>query len=81
MLTKDIKYPYIKLVFDVIGILASIGFLLLLVINFNADFKSNGNIKIGVEWVGNDFVLGVVLICIILFCAIASFLLKCIKKH
>lgn len=25
MLTKNIKYPYVKFVFDVVGVLASIG--------------------------------------------------------
>ncbi|MGX0239040.1 hypothetical protein ACUXMC_002234 [Staphylococcus hominis] len=53
---------------------------MLIAINFYADFKSNGTSKIGVEWTGNDFVLGVVLICIILVCAITSFILKSIKN-
>ena len=43
--------------------------------------KSNGTSKIGVEWTGNDFVLGIVLICIILVCAITSFILKSIKHE
>jgi len=80
MITKSIKYPYAKLTFDVLGILSSITFLILIAINFYADFKSNGTSKIGVEWTGNDFVLGVVLICIILVCAITSFILKSIKN-
>ena len=54
-----------KLTFDVLGILSSITFLILIAINFYADFKSNGTSKISVEWTGNDFVLGIVLICII----------------
>ena len=81
MITKSIKYPYAKLTFDVLGILSSITFLILIAINFYADFKSNGTSKISVEWTGNDFVLGIVLICIILVCAITSFILKSIKTR
>ena len=81
MITKSIKYPYAKLIFDVLGILSSIAFLILIAINFHVDFKSNGSSKIGFEWTGNDFVLGTVLFCIILVCAITSFILKSIKKE
>ena len=81
MITKNIKYPYTKLILDVVGIVSSIAFLMLIVINFYADFKSNGSSEIGIKWDENDLVLGAILIAIILMCAIASFILKLMKKE
>ncbi|PTI73574.1 hypothetical protein [Staphylococcus succinus] len=80
MLTKNIKYPYIKLIFDVVGILASVGILLMFIFNKYADFESNGSSSFGINIIGSSMVLLYILILIVVICAIVSFVLKLIKK-
>ncbi|EGQ0541966.1 TPA: hypothetical protein RZF61_002720 [Staphylococcus aureus] len=76
MLTKNIKHPYIKLLFDIIGIISSIGFLLWLIYGFYIRFDNNKNIELGIEWTGNSLLIGIILIFLIFLCAVASVILK-----
>ncbi|PTH28687.1 hypothetical protein BU600_10410 [Staphylococcus arlettae] len=80
MLNKKIKYPYVKFVFDVVGILASVGILLMIVCNTYANFNSDGNSSFGITIVGANFMLLAVLMVIVVVCAILSFILKLFKK-
>ncbi|HHQ1587220.1 TPA: hypothetical protein ACSO5E_002418 [Staphylococcus aureus] len=76
ILTKNIKHPYIKLLFDIIGIISSIGFLLWLIYGFYIRFDNNKNIELGIEWTGNSLLIGIILIFLIFLCAVASVILK-----
>ncbi|MGO3049566.1 hypothetical protein CD110_12990 [Staphylococcus casei] len=80
MLTKNIKYPYIKLIFDVVGILAGVGILLMFIFNTYANFESNGSASFGVNIIGSSMTLLSILILIVIVCAVFSFVLKLIKK-
>lgn len=76
MMAKNIKHPYIKLLFDIIGTVSSIVFLLWLIYGFYIRFDNNRNIELGVEWTENSLILGVILISLISLCAVLSVLLK-----
>ncbi|WP_332272134.1 hypothetical protein [Staphylococcus pasteuri] len=80
MLTKNIKYPYTKFFFDVVGVISSIGLLLLLIFNSYANFESSGSSELGIEWTGNTLISGAILIGLIVVCACVSFILKKIKQ-
>lgn len=81
MLTKNIKYPYVKFIFDVVGILASFGILLMLIFNTYANFEYNGSSSFGINIVGSSMILLSVLILIVVVCGVFSFVLKLIKKE
>jgi hypothetical protein len=69
MLTKNIKYPYVKFGFDVVGVLASIGiFFLLFVFNTHANFGSDGSSSFGINVTGSSMVLLSSLILIVVIC-------------
>ncbi|MGW7908862.1 hypothetical protein ACWEXP_14010 [Staphylococcus pseudoxylosus] len=80
MLTKNIKYPYVKFTFDVVGILASVGVLLMLVFNAYANFESSGSSSFGINIAGANMALFSSLIFFVVVCAICSFVLKLIKN-
>jgi len=81
MLTKNIKYPYIKLIFDVVGILAGVGILLMFIFNTYADFESNGSSSFGINIIGSNMTLLSILILIVIVCAVLSFVLKLKKEY
>lgn len=78
MITKNIKYPYTKLMIDIIGILSFIGVIITIIINFYMH-KSNTTFEMGFNVSGSSFTLLYVLLCITILCAIASTILKRIK--
>ncbi|TFV24674.1 hypothetical protein E4T75_04925 [Staphylococcus saprophyticus] len=78
MITKNIKYPYTKLMIDIIGILSFIGVIITIIINFYMH-KSNTTFEMGFNVSGSSFTLLCVLLCITILCAIASTILKRIK--
>lgn len=80
MLTKNIKYPYVKFTFDVVGILASVGILLMSIFNTYANFESNGSASFEINIIGSSMTLLSILILIVIVCAVFSFVLKLIKK-
>ncbi|PTF74166.1 hypothetical protein BU679_02350 [Staphylococcus chromogenes] len=75
------KYPCVKFVFDVVGVLASIGILLIFIFNVYANFESDGSSSFGINVTGSNVVLLSSLIFIVVVCAIFSFMLKLIKKE
>ncbi|MGW7951203.1 hypothetical protein ACWEYS_13315 [Staphylococcus xylosus] len=81
MLTKNIKYPYVKFGFDVVGVLASIGIFLIFIFNAYANFGSDGSSSFGINITGSSMVLLYILILIVVICAIVSFVLKLIKEE
>ncbi|MCQ9289878.1 hypothetical protein NQ035_13515 [Staphylococcus gallinarum] len=81
MLTKDIKYPYVKLIFDVVGVLASVGILLMFIFNAYANFESNGSSSFGINIAGFSMIFLSVLFLIVVVCAVFSFILKLIRKE
>ena len=81
MLTKNIKYPYVKFIFDVVGILTSIGILLIFIFNAYDNFGSDGSSSFGINVTGSSMILLYSLIFIVVVCAIVSFVLKLIKKE
>ncbi len=78
MITKNTKYPYTKLMIDIIGILSFIGVIITIIINFYLH-KSNTTFEMGFNVSGSSFTLLCVLLCITILCAIASTILKRIK--
>ncbi|HAL08547.1 MAG TPA: hypothetical protein DCO67_01075 [Staphylococcus sp.] len=76
MLTKNIKYPYVKFIFDVVGILTSVGILLMFILNTYANFESNDSSSFGINIIGSNMILLSILILIVVVCAIFSFVLK-----
>lgn len=81
MLTKNIKYPYVKFGFDVVGVLASIGIFLVFIFNSHANFGSDGSSSFEINVTGTSMVLLSSLILIVVICAIVSFVLKFIKEN
>lgn len=81
MLTKNIKYPYVKFGFDIVGVLASIGIFLIFIFNAHANFGSDGSSSFGINVTGSSMVLLYILILIVVICAIVSFVLKLIKEE
>ena len=81
MLTKNIKCPYVKFGFDVVGVLASIGILLIFIFNTYANFGSDGSSSFGINVTDSSMILLSSLILIVVICAIVSFVLKLIKKE
>ncbi|MGW8041424.1 hypothetical protein ACWEYJ_00545 [Staphylococcus shinii] len=78
MIAKNNKYPYAKLMFDIIGILTFIGVMIIIIMNFYMR-KSNTAFEMGFNVTGSSFILLCVLLCITIFCAIASTIFKRIK--
>ena len=78
MTAKNIKYPYAKLMIDIIGILSFIGVMVIIIMNFYMR-KSNTAFEMGFNVTGSSFILLCVLLCITIFCAIASTIFKRIK--
>ncbi|PKI06514.1 hypothetical protein CW744_02865 [Staphylococcus xylosus] len=75
MITKNIKYPYAKLIMDIISILSFIGVIITIIINFYMH-KSSTTFEMGFNVAGSSFILLCVLLCITIFCAIASTIFK-----
>ncbi len=75
MITKNIKYPYVKLMVDIISILSFIGVIITIIINFYMH-KSSTTFEMGFNVAGSSFILLCVLLCITIFCAIASTIFK-----
>ncbi|RIM74813.1 hypothetical protein BU121_13225 [Staphylococcus xylosus] len=75
MITKNIKYPYAKLMVDIISILFFIGVIITIIINFYMH-KSSTTFDMGFNVAGSSFILLCVLLCITIFCAIASTIFK-----
>ncbi|PTI16374.1 hypothetical protein BU115_13070 [Staphylococcus xylosus] len=75
MITKNIKYPYAKLMVDIISILSFIGVIITIIINFYMH-KSSTTFEMGFNVAGSSFILLCVLLCITIFCAIASTIFK-----
>lgn len=80
MLTSDIKYTYVKFIADLIGILAGIGILVILCLSSYAKFDANGTPAFGINITGQSFVFFIILIVIVIFCALCSYILKRIKR-
>ncbi|RIN05903.1 hypothetical protein BU101_12070 [Staphylococcus shinii] len=78
MIAKNNKYPYAKLMFDIVGILTFIGVMIIIIMNFYMR-KSNTAFEMGFNVTGSSFILLCVLLCITIFCAIASTIFKRIK--
>lgn len=78
MTAKNIKYPYAKLMIDIIGILSFIGVVITIIINFYMH-HSNTAFEMGFNVTGSSFILLCVLLCITIFCAVASIIFKKIK--
>ena len=81
MLNKNVKYPHVKILFDIVGIISSISILLLITFNLYLKFESNGNVEIGVKWNESSLYIGLTLLVFIIFCAIISYVLKFIKRN
>ncbi|RZI10970.1 hypothetical protein EIG93_15620, partial [Staphylococcus aureus] len=47
MMNRQLKYPRLKLLCDIIGILCVISVLTILALNFYADFQSAGKFELG----------------------------------
>lgn len=75
MITKNIKYPYAKLMMDIISILSFIGVIITIIINFYMH-KSSTTFEMGFNVAGSSFILLCVLLYITIFCAIASTIFK-----
>lgn len=75
MIAKNIKYPYAKLMIDIIGILSFIGVMIIIIMNFYMR-KSNTAFEMGFNVTGSSFILLCVILCITIFCAIASTIFK-----
>lgn len=75
MTAKNIKYPYAKLMVDIISILSFIGVIITIIINFYMH-KSSTTFEMGFNVAGSSFILLCVLLCITIFCAIASTIFK-----
>ncbi|MEB6170804.1 hypothetical protein MXL81_08950 [Staphylococcus pseudoxylosus] len=78
MTAKNIKYPYAKLMMDIIGTLSFIAVVITIIINFYMH-NSNTAFEMGFNVTGSSFILLCVLLCITLFCAVASTIFKRIK--
>ncbi|MBF7025077.1 hypothetical protein [Staphylococcus kloosii] len=79
MITKGIKFPNTKFIIDCIGVLASIGILIVFVFNAYASFSANGSSEFGINIAGNQFILLSILFAITVVSALSSFVLKRIK--
>ena len=71
MLTKNIKYPYVKFGFDVVGVLASIG-IFNICFNTHANFGSDGSSSFGINVTGSSMVLLSSLILIVICGSVAK---------
>lgn len=79
MLTKNIKYPYTKLGFDMLGIIAFIGVVTIVALNCYLHTESGGNFEMGFSVSGMSSTIMSVLFLITLISALVSYLLKKIK--
>jgi len=77
MLTKNIKFPYLKLTFDIIGILSFVGILVIISLNFYVN--TNGDFNAGVNVIGTDMILMNILVLTTVISAFVSYLLRKIK--
>jgi len=71
---KSVKHPYLKLSFDVLGILSFIGVLLIVSLNFY--ISTDEGFTTGVEVAGADMIVMNFLVLTTIISAFASFLLK-----
>ncbi|CEF19665.1 MULTISPECIES: hypothetical protein [Staphylococcus] len=78
MTARNIKYPYAKLMIDIIGILSFIGVVITIIINFYMH-HSNTAFEMGFNVTGSSFILLCVLLGITIFCAVTSTIFKRIK--
>jgi uncharacterized membrane protein YwzB len=79
MITKGNKFPNTKFIIDCIGVLASIGILIVFVFNAYASFSANGSSEFDINIAGNQFILLSILFTITVVSALSSFVLKRIK--
>ncbi|MDG0822536.1 MAG: hypothetical protein L0L09_01460 [Staphylococcus equorum] len=79
MIAENIKYPYVKLLFDVVGILSFITLLFVFGINFYIESDPNGNFNAGITISGSNAIVCGILFWVTIISALASFLLKKIK--
>lgn len=80
MITKGIKFPNTKFLIDCIGVLASIGILIVFVVNAYSNFSANGSFEFGINIAGNQFIVLSILCAITVLSALSSFVLKKIKS-
>ncbi len=78
MIAKNNKYPYAKLMFDILGVSSFIGMIIIIIMNFYMR-KSNTTFEMGFNVTGSSFILLCVFLCITIICAIASTIFKRIK--
>lgn len=78
MLTKGNKYPYVKFLFDVIGILCAISVLVLVFVNGFINNQS-GNFSLGFEITGTHMIMMNILVLVTMICAITSTILRRVK--
>ncbi|MDG0837188.1 hypothetical protein AST01_03075 [Staphylococcus equorum] len=57
MLTKNIQYPYTKLAFDLLGIIAFIGAIIIVILNFYLNADANGNFEMGFTVSGTSSII------------------------
>ncbi|EHJ08928.1 hypothetical protein CD113_08255 [Staphylococcus simiae] len=79
MKSNEIRFPHLKLVLDIIGICASIGLLIILVLNIDYTFQDNGSSEFNITISGTSFIIFTCLLLISLLCACSSYILKRIK--
>lgn len=79
MLTKNIKYPYTKFGFDMLGIITFIGVVIIVALNCYLHTESDGNFEMGFNVSGMSSTIMSVLLLITLISALVSFILKKIK--
>ncbi|MDG0842169.1 hypothetical protein M4L39_01865 [Staphylococcus equorum] len=79
MIAENIKYPFIKLLFDVVGVLVFIALLFVFGTNFYIESDSNGNFNTGITISGSNALVFSILLWVTIICALTSFVLKKIK--
>ena len=72
------KYPYVKFLFDVIGILCAISVLVLVFVNGFINNQS-GNFSLGFEITGTHMIMMNILVLVTMICAITSTILRRVK--
>lgn len=77
-MNKDIKYPQLRLLIDVIGSLAAVGFVIMMV--FCSYFKNDTTgFELGINLTGELMPVSMTFLSIVIICAVASIVLQRIK--
>lgn len=79
MKSDEIRFPYLKLFLNIIGICASIGLLIILFLNIDYNFQENSSSEFSITISGTSFIIFTCLLLISLLCACSSYILKRIK--